>query len=214
MRDIREDYAAKGMVHRNVGYIPLPKTASTTIKNYLYQIKNDCVFDKENYCGQGVHAYFRPPVTIKREYFKFMVLLDPIDRFISMYKNRVLFYKELPNEEEPDINYFIENFKRYFKVTRIRWHSKRISTLLRTNFYLKGTDFLSINYFDFNNLPELNYRLNELFQKDYSFAVTQTGGPKISRSEITPQNIKKLKNFYKVDYEFIEWVKPEILTRP
>jgi hypothetical protein len=195
-----------GIKVNNIGYIPFPKSASTSIKQYFYQVLNNKSFKYSDKKLKDVHAYFKPFVKLDSTKFNFGIIRDPIKRFISAYSNRVLYYEELPQKERPTLNQFIENFEKYYKVRPIRWHTRPITIVLANRFKLVENDYRSIKWFNFEDLSLVNEVLNNEFQVDCKFPCVQNGGPKFKPEIITNKNLKKLKEFYKKDYEFIEWV--------
>ena len=84
-----------------IAYFDIPKTASTSVKIALYQIKNNKKWVKD---PDNVHAVFPLYPLAENDFFnvknywKFTIIRDPISRLLSAYGNRVLFHKDIVND--------------------------------------------------------------------------------------------------------------------
>ena len=195
-----------------IGYRFLPKVACTSIKHQLYcqtsLSKDDlgAMDDIHRLLNQG--GYHR---SIDNCEMRFIVLRDPIKRFLSAYSNRVLHHHELSewslakkhpdlykkiNIFDPDLDTFIENLDEYLQVPSIHHHVKPI------NSFLGGQD---LDYFThiykIEELDRLERDLSKALDNEVAFDRLQTGGPKFSLSALNEQQINKLFLFYRDDYK-------------
>ncbi len=90
-----------------LAFYAVPKTASTSIKRMLYHVKTGSEFQErdENGKRQTVHARLCPTryfmqINHKRyrDYTRFCLLRDPVQRIISAYGQRVVDSKELSRD--------------------------------------------------------------------------------------------------------------------
>ena len=123
---------------------------------------------------------------------KCCIVRDPIDRFISAYKNRILFHKDRGFKDH-NINEIIEKLE---------------SNMFENKHFLPQTYWLGNNlkYFtivsNVKNLKTFVDGVNNFFQNKVEFPRIQTGGNK-KRIKLDQNQIKKLKKVYFDDYELI-----------
>lgn len=121
------------------------------------------------------------------------VLRDPLKRFISSYKNRVLFHKD-----------------RHFGNLKV----DEVLSILEEG-YFANTHFLPQSYFlgknpknfdlikDEKNLGEIEDGINKFFGQKKKIPKLQTGGIKFEL-ELNSKQIKRIKKIYSEDYELLE----------
>ena len=134
----------------DLGYLDVPKNGSTSIKEYLYQSLYAKAYNaKENNMlnrHQFFHKYYG---NIDLAKYRMIILRDPVKRFLSVYSNRVVFYKELSQEHlqkseqgrqileknltcTPNLHEFITNFLEYKREPSLWHHTKPIYYILST----------------------------------------------------------------------------------
>ncbi|MFH7566177.1 sulfotransferase family 2 domain-containing protein [Oceanimonas smirnovii] len=206
----------KGLYLKNgkVGYRYIPKVACTSIKEKIYEIENNKKFNREEY-KKHIHQYMNhqhlKPITECD--FRFIVVRDPVKRFLSAFSNRIGYYKELSKEYikentpellneikifNPNIKEFINNFHTYMKVPVIHHHFCPISD------FLEGEDlsFFSKVY-KMEKLNELESDLSVIYGTDIQFEKTQTGGKKIDIGSLKRSDLDLIINFYNDDYALL-----------
>lgn len=135
----------KGYVSKNgkMGYRDFPKVACTTIKLALYEMEEEEEFSSHEH-GFHIHQYVtrRKTSTMDQCERRFVVLRDPVKRFLSAYGNRVTFYEELSKEKvpkglhhlmphfNPTLDQFIENLDAYLNQKAIYHHTRPISDFM------------------------------------------------------------------------------------
>ena len=229
------------------GYKFIPKVACTSIKDALLEAegRHSATYYKVVKRGNAKGWGFSNYKLIKRKWNnahkmveshmlgdidycgqRFIVIRDPVKRFISAYRNRVLFHGQL-NEEfikrefpkvypdipkfRPSISEFIEHFHTYRRVNAIEHHCKSFSK------FLEGND---LSFFtDIYKMEELNkfeIKLSTIFSKKIVFPKKQKGGPKIGIGDLNRAELDfifelyaddylLLKDFYKPEYILDEW---------
>lgn len=198
-------------------YYPIPKNASTSIKYWLFQY-----YKSENISGyagervKAVHKHFPAPLKdggkIRKNdlnTFKFAVVREPIKRFISAYKNRVLHHQCLGKVKEriiatnlnlhPGINEFIYHFEKYSEISKEIFHHCTPQYLFIGKIY-KDLDKI----YEISQIPELQNDLNELTGFDRPFGVRQTGGNQFEIDDLDEHSEQFLQKFLKQDFELRE----------
>ena len=197
-------------------YFPVPKVACTSVKMGILRHNDPQAFntisasdDRRKYNVHTVYPsyQFKPWIARlkwpRRQWI--CVVRDPIKRAVSGYRNRILFHKDLekiPAEEltqnglapNPDLNSFASNLQKYCDVSMAVHHH-----FAPHCFYL-GTK------------PELYKRIFKLSEIDDLTALVatsgvaleipheQTGGPKVSISDLSKEGHDALYAFYAEDY--------------
>jgi len=202
--------------HR-VSYYPVPKIACTSMKKLFFRLENG--FEFRNFRANGklktIHSFFgsRPFEKSRQDdvegHFRVAVVRDPVDRLVSCYRNRVVFHKDLSEQRlspaavaaglvpNPSLSTFVRELDGYVQHTgSISHHAAPIVTYL-------GHDpkwFSAIC-----NLQEIEQLITELqaiVGNEHPLVLPreQTGGPKLSRQDLTPSEITKIEHFYAKDY--------------
>lgn len=202
----------------SIGYLPLPKVANTSIKHTMYELENGRRFTSTSPEIPHIHQYFRMNTApIDGAAFRFVVIRDPIKRFLSAYANRVIHHKELSESYiraqldqkkkpeidmdtflyDPDLGEFIDNLANYQKVTSILVHTRPLCTLIADlGFFTK--------VYPFESLPDLVRDLSKITEKKIRLRHAQSGGPKISLASLSAGQLEKLRQYFHEDYQFLK----------
>ena len=150
----------------------------------------------------------RIPLQDLEGYLKITMVREPVSRFLSAYSNRVVYYKELskdhigPGAEEngvpvnPSLQDFVLHLEIYRKLSEpIRLHTDPLCTFLGRNasFYDR--------VFGLREMKEFDRTISERVGRTYSTPHLQTGGPKLTESDLLPTESKKIREFYAIDYD-------------
>lgn len=196
----------------SVGYQFLPKVACTSIKHSLYTATEGKKFTREENEGKSVHRYFKERLQdISGCEFRFVILRDPIKRFLSAYSNRVCFHKELsqdfikhrfPDMEKdipifsPGLGQFIDHFDTYKKVGPIHHHCKPTSDWLTDLSYFT-------HVYSFEQIKDAQTDLSNHMNTVVEFPRLQTGGRKIKLADLSQAQLDFLFDYYAKDYELL-----------
>lgn len=197
-----------------IAYFPIPKSACTTLKNILYYLEFQEDYPKK---PESIHSFWRHKKEeinpdILNEYFKFVVIRDPIKRFLSCYRNRIFFHKDLAQTKQinveqfrglglkkyPRLDFFVQHLEEYIMVSnKTEHHFSPQSQLLIDD----------LSFYDFvcpiEEMERLRRKLSEIADQELYFPHYQTGGPSITLKNLTQESLSKLIEFYAEDYEIL-----------
>ncbi len=191
-------------------FYPCPKNANSSAK--LFFIKHLGLEEKFYFLSDEIPEYRFTKMNIKNKnnligflpakqkfspmpenFIKCCIVRDPLERFLSAYKNRVLFHKD---KDFHGLN--IDEI--LLKLENKEFDNKHF---LPQNFFL-GMD---LKYYDFYaNVKKIFYfenKVNNFFDKKFQFPKIQTGGKnyKVALTNIQTERIMKI---YKNDYIFLK----------
>jgi hypothetical protein len=125
----------------SIGYRPIPKVACTSLKEAFFALATGGKATAEHLVGaKYIHDYFEArQCDVSGANFKFIVVRDPLARFLSGFTNRVMHHRELsegylralriadqlPLDSfifNPTLAQFVERFELYALVPTIRHH--------------------------------------------------------------------------------------------
>ena len=218
---LRDGVVGKSMAYiveqHKLAYFPIPKVACSSIKTLMYFIKTgEELLEHRDTDGSVMHIH-RKIATQKFQFtnvegaencFRFAVVRDPIERFISCYINRVTWHRDLSEEviklplaqelglkTDPNINEFVDNLEAYRLISYGVAHHTDPQT------YFLGSD---LDYFHriykINELPQLVEDLRERTSQDLRLLKLQPSHVSLPPAELTPRSIRKLQEFYSGDY--------------
>lgn len=204
--------------HNNrIGYRFIPKTACTSIKEEIFHLENKCTYDPSLY-GMHIHRYLHKYNfgSIDKCQYRFIVVRDPVKRFLSGYSNRILHHNELSekfiSETQPELltelpafnpsmSQFIESLNLYRMVNTIDHHFKPFTE------YLDSQDLAYFNkVFKIEDTASLASYISEIVSQEVVFPKSQTGGKKISMKELSESQLDFLFEFYHKDYELLQGI--------
>ena len=203
----------KGLKFKNgaIGYRHFPKVACTSIKQEMYRVDNKVTYS-ESREGRHIHDYYNARlVDIDECSFKFTVVRDPIQRFLSAYSNRVTHHMEASKKHldevgvvsditfpvyNPSLSQFMEFFDLYSKIPSISWHIKPYAEFI--------ADFdIFDSIYPINEIYSLEKDLSEIIGENIKFGREQTGGKKFSVKELKSTDVDFLLDYYSKDYELL-----------
>ena len=124
---------------------------------------------------------------------KSCIVREPLKRFISAYKNRILFHKD----------------KEFYNHTIDEVLEKLENNFFENRHFLPQTFFLGddLKYFDIvgnvENITEFEKKINNFFERNVKFPQLQTGG-NIHKLKLTPDQIIKIEKIYDIDYDLLQ----------
>lgn len=212
-----KDYGVFHAIHSptsNIVFFPIPKNMCSTLKQALYELETGQAYDKKTF-GKDIHDfYFGNPKnfnwTLPLKFSsakKVVIIRDPIGRFVSAYRNRVLDLNDLqPYQQQlqkqglpvkPDINFFIENLDSYRRISKSIKHHTDPQT------FFTGVD---MNLFDIVcdiKAPQAILDLIRSANSTIEFKREKSGGTKVSVTSISSENLKLLETFYRQDIDIL-----------
>jgi len=199
---------------RSIGYHPIPKTACTSIKRALYKLRTGKNFSREE-LGMQVHDYFNKKATdITEAKFKFIVIRDPIKRFLSGYSNRVISQKALSKEKletiiqgkqliaknaiplDPSLSDFIKYINSYETIPVIKHHIDPVTT-----FFDEGLDFFDKIY-KIEETEKLEIDISQKYHVKFVLPRAQRS-KKISVASLSKNEMEFLLDRFTKDYNLM-----------
>ena len=190
-------------------FYPVPKNAGTSIRNILFELEEGRPYhDPANL----FRIFGRPgpflPVAVGN-FTRIAILRDPVERFVSAFRNRVLQYGEINREvmrqrgvpeelpEKPDFGTFLGNLAEYRKIGQIAHH-----TNAQVFFLGKNPEFFD-QLFSFSDLAPLRQLLSERAGRELSLPRLRTGEGTRDAESPSPEQVEMLKRLYAEDYLFM-----------
>jgi len=198
----------------SIGYQPIPKAACTSIKEMLFRMTVGQPFSPA--LGDGarhVHNYFtQRHRDVSAAAFRFVVVRDPIKRFLSAYSSRVLRHRELSREKllglqldpaidwddfpfDPDLQTFVERFDLYRRIPTIAHHCRPVSEFCAS---LAAFD----KVYPFERLRDMAADLQQLTGLQAQLPHSQRAS-KIPLDQLPARAFDKLVELYAADYEML-----------
>lgn len=196
------------LINKRLIYYPCPKNANTSAK--LFFAKHGKVDEKylflgdrlpennqknEDYKGKKNLISFilsKQPFEKRDVDLKCCIVRDPVKRFLSAYKNRILYHCDIDFNSH-SIDMILEKLE---------------NNNFENSHFLPQTYFLGDNleYYSFWSTTEntnlFEQKVNDFFGKKINFPRIQTGGKDIS-VELTNFQINRIKKIYSKDYLLI-----------
>ena len=222
----RQAFIVRAAHTHKIAYFPIPKSGSSSISQLLYHIINGEPYTKDTTddASVNIHQYFNAgqcELSLDKydDYFKFTVVRDPIKRFVSAYRNRIVHHNDLKEtlkimniyNQIPRINHFameLEDFILRDQSTEIHFEpiSKRFG---------KTFDIIDqvIPIEKLSTLPQILSNKAQI-PEDSKLPHVQTGGPSFSINDLSKEALEKLIIFYKDDYELLaDYYSPEKIRK-
>jgi hypothetical protein len=205
-----------------LAYYPSPKVACTSLKTALYRLENSQDWQDFRIDGKTIYIHdhipsdaFEPLEVQKSHYFKFAILRDPIDRFLSAYQNRVVDFGELSAEHiashpeleglplSPTISEFVENLERYRSISpSIRHHTEPQHVFIGSDLSYYDRVF---RFEEVQEIPEILYRITGI---KFELPHQQKSLAKIKLSDLSKRDIRGIEWFYREDYALVSKITP------
>lgn len=205
----RQGYTVVAAEEHKIAYFPIPKCACTSLKHMCYEIiyQHPYHFDDHN---KHVHKFFKSGVANLaveqyQDYFKFTVIRDPIQRFVSGYRNRIIFHNDIGpplhdsgRSEVPDINTFAMQLDDWMSMSLPVSHHFGLQRVHLSN---------DLSIFDaiypIEQIGDLVEVLSRRVGRPLVLGQQQVGGPIMSIHDLSQEAFEKLLEFYAPDYELL-----------
>ena len=195
--------------NKKLVYYPCPKNANTSAKMFFAKHLN---VDKHFlFLGDEIPQLEQTPEQFKGKKdiigiipskqpfekinvdIKCCIVRDPIKRFISAYKNRILYHRDIQFKDH-SIDMILE------KLEINNFENKHFLPQV----YFLGED---LNYYTFwSTTEDLSFfveQVNDFFSRKINFPKIQTGGSDI-KIKLTNSQISKIKKIYAKDFKLIQ----------
>lgn len=204
---------------KNLIYIPIPKNACSSLKHALYYLGNGKDYDypeHREWGYQNIHDFYSKQdgafTSIKElkkqeNSFRFAVVRDPVHRFLSCYRNRILDLGDLKYSKKklrdfdltasPDLNTFVKKLGLYRKLSKsIRHHTDPQSA------FLGGTVAYLDEVYPIEKMEIVSAMLKK-FDDTLTMTREKSQGPKVELTELSKKSLNRLFGFYKKDYKLL-----------
>ncbi|WP_138432113.1 sulfotransferase family 2 domain-containing protein [Fodinibius saliphilus] len=201
-------------------YIPIPKNACSSIKHLLYELEFDQEYNYKEHREwgyQNIHDYYhkRPQAFTGVKSLEadsrniiFAVVRDPVKRFISCYRNRVIDLQDLKCSQKelekrglpviPDINFFVDHLIDYSNINTSLEHH------LRPQYLFLGNSLTYLDeIFTLSELSKLEERLQK-YNSNIELRSEKSGGSSYSLQDLTRESLEKVIDYYSRDYKLLE----------
>jgi hypothetical protein len=201
-------------------YHATPKVACTSIKLALYELEYQrCFQPYQDDNGRWKHIHnswqggtpFFSSVPNPQSYFKFAVVRDPLERFLSAFANRVVHHHELSEKQlaslkgewarlkpNPSLSEFIADLDSYRAVSwQIRHHTDPQINFIGEELAYYDEVFA---FADLHKIPEV---LKAVIGVQIILPHEQGGGPKFSSADLNGQERQRIFEFYATDYRLL-----------
>lgn len=212
-------------------FLPIPKNASSSIKNLIFYINTNIIFQKSKYRNiTNIHDIY--PNLKKQNYefeifFKkkilrysvFTILRDPIERFLSGVNDRIIFRKAISLEchqtKKEKLDFIIFNLENIMNKNReIKWHLSPqkffLKKLLNKDMIILKQDRniykKLLNIFDKNTHSFIN-KFNTLQHYNSREYLKN----KLKASDLNEAQVDYLKNYYEEDYQIFSEYNQKII---
>ena len=209
----RQAFIVRSADAARLAYLPVPKCACTSVSHLLYEITHGRRFDK----ARGtIHGHYWSPdgaeLDLGRyaDHYKFTVVRDPIARFVSGYRNRILHHDDLRpllrGGDPPGINEFARRLEHY--VAR----SRKVESHFLPQRRRLGDDLSVLDdVFPIEDLDRLVSTLSTRVGRPLALPHEQTGGPRMTVDELDERSVAFLLDFYAEDYRLLgEHYSPDV----
>ncbi|MGK7920777.1 MAG: tetratricopeptide repeat protein [Trichodesmium sp.] len=198
-----------------IAYVLIPKCACSTVQTVMRYLEN-AQEDKSKRISlpkNQSHKTYRLKIEdLAANYFNFVVVREPIKRFLSAFSNKILYSRILEKTEltsqylsiarlgvNPEINWMVENLELYSEMSGDwEYHIKPQHTFMGNQ--IKGFNHI----FQVERLGDLGEKLSEITGLEINLPRINTGGKKISLADLSEKSMKKLIDFYARDYELLK----------
>jgi len=219
----RQAYIVRKSKQYKLAYFPIPKSACTSVSQMLYQVINETSFidDSGDDTLLNIHEYFDAGFSELlldkyTDYFKFTVVRDPIERFVSGYRNRIIYHGDLDDvlasmelSNRPNINEFAMDLEGHIsRCLLVEHHFQPIHFRL-------GNDLNILDkVFPIEEINKVPIVISKATGRNIVLPHTQTGGPKYTIHDLSRDTLEKLIEFYQNDYELLaHYYSPERIRK-
>ena len=196
----------------NIAYFPAPKNACTSIIHLFFQLENGFDYRPISISGRvlWLHQLYDSNVPLEQQLRqtegmqRITVIRDPLERFVSSYRNRVLHYREIEDADfdsdltrKPTLNEFATGLAEYRKIPTIAHHTHPQAVFI-------GNDLSRYQHvYAFERVRELPTLIHELTGQRLLLRHDQQSDASVTIDKLTRESIDTLRHFYREDYAML-----------
>jgi hypothetical protein len=202
--------------NNRVAYCHVPKSASRTVIGWSALLKNPNIYkerpdlfeprrkDMYQELRNAVNEMHSIRDMLNAEVF-FTIVRDPIDRFVSAYKNRILYLNKCPEVSFGEFVLNYEKFKNDGKYSDIIHHTKPIT------FFCGKDPSIFTHIFNTNQLDKVKILLENIYGVQLPDIVLNKSDEN-TKLDISDRCMEKLQSIYAEDYNIYgRWFEEKIL---
>ncbi len=225
-KPLKQDKLMPGYKMKNfdIGYQFLPKTGSTSIKRFLYEVETGRRYDeKANKLHVHKWSVKNRQSDISDCQHRFIIIRDPVERLMSAYNNKVVQRSMLSKQSlstmkgvdqkkiphfDPSFDTFIIYLDKFRLVSTIDQHTKSIRKLIRKRDLSHYTDVVK-----FEDLDTFTQRINALtcskvplehHQASHHTTDKRAHVKKASLDKLTEHQLRTIIGMFKDDYALLK----------
>lgn len=192
-------------------FLTAPKVGSTTLKKLMWFAETGHKMPDMIHNLFGTRSFEKNEKYVFNEgvkdYKKYCIIRDPIDRFISNYNHRILVkedhlqnkdvFKRYKLQKKPTFAHFLDKIHNYNQNGDIRHHTHALCHYLGADADL---------YDEIFTMKDINTKIFPMMEEicgfKMKFDMTATNAPKVmTRDKLNPKQEEKIREMYKRDYK-------------
>lgn len=189
-----------------IAYFNIPKCGCTSVGHLLFSVERP---DASR--PKGIHGYFKgamheDSIEHLKDHFKFTVVRDPVKRFVSCFRNRVLHHGDLAPlvdtniiPRQPDINEFALQLKFFADQSLALEHH-----VLSQSWFLNGDLTAVDRVYPIEEIAQIATDVSQLAGRKLDMPHEQIGGPDIGLGELSEEAFEHILKYYAEDYALLQ----------
>jgi len=185
-------------------YVPTPKCACTTMKHVMYFLEHGDWYQESAEEKKYIHKFYGYDNLVENlddysDWYKFAVVREPIDRFISFYQNKIVQEKKYI-DPSVDIDNLAMNLEKYqSQNSALKHHTETQKSFL-------GDDLAVFDWVGkIEDLSKLHETIQEMTHLNFSLPQKQTSSSsRKAKLSLSNETILRLVDFYKEDYALLK----------
>lgn len=185
-----------------IAYFNIPKCGCTSVGNLLFLAERP---DEPR--PKDIHRHFRAAqhadtIDHLQDYYKFTVVRDPVKRFVSCFRNRILHHGDLKPlvdtniiHRVPGINEFALRLEFFADQSLVMEHH----VTPQSRFLNNDLSFLDRVY-PIEEIAQVAKDVSKMVGRDLDMPHEQTGGPSVGLADLSEEAFDHILKYYEDDY--------------